>query len=132
MLNGDSVESIVITEQLLLDCFKYMKRGGRENMGVKSPVYAKYIIPEYPDKNKKDTSSSVDIQIYEDILIEFWQNLETIEKRYLIIRLGKGMILSFRLCGKEMGTNYESFRQQYQRVIKKIQKAIDKKHKIVV
>lgn len=128
---GDDLLEIVpkVSEDTLLDAFRYFK-GGRVNLGVKSPWWAKYTIPEGDEvKMREWIPNSVEIAFYELLLLDLILMMTEHDRRLIFVRCGRGYRISYRKCGREFGISYELFRKHFQLVIKKLQNALDKRIK---
>lgn len=120
---------IELTEEVLLDCFRCY-RGGRENLGVKCPWWAKLYgsgdeKPIDGPQQKPWKPTAYQISVADKVLFECMMYLDMNERKLLVLRCGTGFKRSFRKCGKDVGLHHEVFRQQYQAVRVKLQKVFD-------
>lgn len=118
----------VIDEQVLLDSFRCY-RGGKDFLGVKSPWWAKLVTDEEETVGLirvmrwRPTKDQIDMA--DMLLFDIFLKLEEYERKILVARCGTGFKRSFRKCGRDIGLHHEVFRQEYQRVIQKVQKFFD-------
>lgn len=118
------------SEDILLDAFRYMRNGGKVQLGVKSPWWAKFVIAEYPDEQLTFASlwkpKPNDIAFYEIILCDAFIKLTELDRKLLISRFGSGKKVSLRKCGAASGISHESFNKHLQVVIKRLKNIVDR------
>lgn len=125
------MRNVLITEEILLDSFRVFKGGHGQNLGVKSPWWAKIMELEICEEAIvvnwfRWIPSPKQITIAELILFEVMPKLEKKDREMLIYRCGKGRKQSLRKCCGRFNMSHETFRKQFQEVIDRVQKEFDK------
>lgn len=105
-------------------CFK----GKGYFLGVKSPWWAHLMDEgEWSASVEVDTwrPSRRELTLAEKLLFDILLKLSEDERKVIIIRCGSGFVRSYRKCGKISGCHHEVFRQEFQRVMKNLNKVFD-------
>lgn len=115
-------------EQVLLDSFRCY-RGKGYYLGVKSPWWAKNVTDEEQTvglvKVLRWTPTVQQLTIADILLFDIMLRLSVADRLLIVKRCGTGFKRSFRKCGRDVGLHHEVFRQEYQRVIQRVQILLD-------
>lgn len=124
------VPKLTVDEDMILDAFRYMRKGGHVNLGVKSPWWAKFVLSEFPDQDTLAISlwrpSAIEIAFYELLICVAIGQLSKHDRDMLITRCGTGKRLSLRKCGLVHGMSHVFFQQQFQAVIRRLKNVVYK------
>lgn len=123
-------KKMVVTEDVLLDCFRVFRGGHGHFLGVKSPWWANLMDPPEEQEVGGVTMprwfpDSHQIYVAGKVIIEAFPKLKLNDRELLIARCGTGYKKSYRKCGKMCGLHHEVFRQQFQSAMAELQKVLD-------
>ena len=96
-------------------------------LGVKSPWWSRLMEPGENSRVEVNLwkPTTADITLAEKLLFDIMLKLNIEDRKILICRCGRGYLLSYRKCGKKSDQHHEVFRQEFQRVIEKLNKVFD-------
>lgn len=115
-----------VSEDVLLDAFRWTRMLPADYLGVKMPWWAKLVVLEYNDgKIVTWEPSPIEISYYEKLLFGAFLRLDEWDRKLIISRCGSGRKKSYRKCSRIIGIHHEVYRKQIQRVINELQNYLD-------